>query len=150
MADRPQEVEIRLTPSEIAILLDTIKRSDHIASSQGLTRLPKSLRMVQEKLTRRRKFKVGDRALMLRHEDWKGNAPGAIADMGPLKELPDGSFDYEYTIIFDAPHLGTTGGKNPVECTYEASKVLEQYRRLTDARKKRSAGGHLRRRRRAR
>ena len=149
MASQPEEVEISLTTSEIAILVDAIE-SDRIASSQGLTRSQKARRLIREKLTRRRKFKLGDRVSMLQHEDWKGDASGAVANLGPVTELPDGSFDYEYTIIFDRPHRGTTGGKNPVECTYEASTVLEEYLRHTDARKKRSAGGHLRRRRRAR
>lgn len=81
-----------------------------------------------------KRFKKGDRVLMLRHADWKTDIVGTIAGPPSVPQrLRDETYDVSYGIDFDDLHTDLTDETSERVIEYSGCAALSRYLRLLDA-----------------
>ena len=78
------------------------------------------------------KLKKGDRVLMLRHADWRGDCRATIVQEGRPRIVGDGSTRVEYYIAFDEPQFELEDTPDETCTGSPETSVLEDYLRLLD------------------
>jgi hypothetical protein len=78
-------------------------------------------------------FKPGDRVLMVKHADWKGDATGTVTSPArrPIT-LADGTSDPYYWVAFDEPQRDSTNELNGVDRTYDSATILARFLQRLD------------------